>query len=136
MRTRYAFAVKQRLLAHIGTFAKYILSGSAAAVVDIGCYFVLYSFGVWYITASVISGVLAFATAFLLHKYVVFRKRESFLRHLVKYFTVDMINLAITTGFLYLLVDTAGMDPRPAKFVALVPVVLWNFFIYKFVVYV
>ena len=126
----------ERLLAHIGTFAKYILSGSAAAVADIGSYFLLYSLGIWYIAASVISGVLGFSTAFLLHKYVVFGKRASFLRHLAKYFTVDMINLAITTGFLYILVDMMEFDPRPAKLVALIPVVLWNFFLYKFVVYV
>lgn len=49
---------------------------------------------------------------------------------------VDMVNLVIITVFLYALVDFWGIDPAIAKFVALTPVVLWNFFIYRFVVYV
>ncbi len=124
------------LFPHLRKFMLYVLSGGTAAVADIGSYFLLLQLGTWYITASVISGVIGFFTAFLLHKYVVFQKRKTFMSHLGRYFIVDMTNLAIITGFLYLLVDRGGMDPRPAKFVALAPVVLWNFFVYKFVVYV
>jgi len=123
-------------LPHLTKFTLYVLSGGTAAVADLGSYFLLLSLGTWYIAASVASGIIGFFTAFLLHKYVVFRKRRAFMSHLGRYFVVDMINLAIITGFLYLLVGQGGMDPRPAKFVALAPVVLWNFFVYKFVVYV
>ena len=114
----------KRFLPHLTRFALYIFSGCSAAV------------AVWYIYASIISGVIGFITAFLLHKYIVFQKKEAFMRHLGRYFVVDMINLSIVTGLLYVLVDLWSMDPMPAKFVALAPVVLWNFFVYKFVVYV
>ncbi|MDD5751782.1 MAG: GtrA family protein [Candidatus Peribacteraceae bacterium] len=126
----------QSLLPHLAKFTLYVLSGCAAAAADLGAYFLLLALGEWYIAASVIGGVVGFCTAFLLHKYVVFQKRQAFMNHLGRYFLVDMLNLAIITGFLYLLVDGAGMDPRPAKFVALAPVVLWNYFVYKFAVYV
>ncbi|MFA7681753.1 MAG: GtrA family protein [Candidatus Peribacteraceae bacterium] len=124
------------LLPHLIKFSLYFVSGCTAAVADIGSYFLLLYLGVWYITASVVSGIIGFFTAFFLHKYVVFQQRQRFMKHLGRYFIVDMTNLAIITGFLYVLVDIWGMDPRPAKFVALAPVVLWNFFVYKFVVYV
>ncbi|MDD4628698.1 MAG: GtrA family protein [Candidatus Peribacteraceae bacterium] len=128
--------MSRTLFLHLIKFSLYVLSGCAAAVADLGSYFLLLALGEWYIAASVVSGVVGFFTAFLLNKYVVFRKRQKFVNHLGRYFIVDMANLAIITGILYLLVDKGGMDPRPAKFVALAPMVLWNYFVYKFAVYV
>lgn len=128
--------MKRFVMLHIRRFTLYVLSGFGAAIADIGSYFVFLHFDVWYIAASVMSGILGFVTAFLLHKYVVFQKNDAFLRHLVRYFIVDMINLGIITLFLFALVEHFGMDAGIAKFVALAPVVLWNFFVYKFFVYV
>ncbi len=121
---------------HIRQYAKYLACGGTAAVVDFGIYFLLLRLDVWYPIANVIGGVLGFFTLFLLHKYVVFQKRDSFLRHLKRYFAVDMVNLFIITILLYFLVDMGGLDERLAKFVAFAPVVLWNFFVYKFLVYI
>ncbi len=114
----------------------YIGSGAFAAAVDVGSYFLLLQLGVWYIGANIIGGVLGFFAAFLLNKYIVFQKKNAFGRHLIRYFLVDMINVAILSVFLYLLVDFGSMDQGMAKFVAYAPVILWNFFVYKFVVYV
>lgn len=129
-------AMFRRFLPHLFKFSLYFMSGCVAAVADIGSYFLLLYLGMWYIAASVVSGVVGFFTTFLLNKYMVFQKRQLFLHHLWRFFFVDMANLTFITGFLYVLVDFLGMDPRPAKFVAIAPVVLWNFFVYKFVVYV
>lgn len=126
----------RHLFPHLTKFAMYIVSGCTAAFVDLGIYFLFLHVDVWYIVANISGGVMGFITAFLLHKYVVFKKRDSFVRHLKKYFVVDMVNLCIITALLYFLVDRVGIDEGLAKFVALAPIVLWNFFIYKFVVYV
>ncbi len=126
----------KRFLPHLTRFALYIISGCSAAAADIGSYILMINISVWYIYASIISGIIGFLTAFLLHKYVVFKEKNTFMRHLGRYFVVDMINLSIVTGLLYVLVDLWSIDPMPAKFIALAPVVLWNFFVYKFVVYV
>ncbi|PIR53866.1 hypothetical protein COU75_03800 [Candidatus Peregrinibacteria bacterium CG10_big_fil_rev_8_21_14_0_10_42_8] len=128
--------MKRFVMLHIRRFTMYVLSGFGAAIADIGSYFVFLHFNVWYIAASVMSGILGFATAFLLHKYIVFQKNDAFFKHLVRYFIVDMINLGIITLLLYGLVEHFGMDAGIAKFIALAPVVLWNFFVYKFFVYV
>ena len=128
--------MKRFVMLHIRRFTMYVLSGFGAAIADIGSYFVFLHFDVWYIAASVMSGSLGFITAFMLHKYIVFQKNNAFLKHLLRYFIVDMINLGIITLLLYGLVEHFGMDAGIAKFVALAPVVLWNFFVYKFFVYV
>lgn len=121
---------------HFAKFTLYILSGGTAAIVDISIYSIMLYLGVWYIEASIISGVCAFFTAFLLHKYIVYKKRSTFMKHLLRYFVIDMCNLSIITFLLYLLVQFMHIDPFLAKFIALAPVLLWNFFIYKFVVYI
>jgi putative flippase GtrA len=128
--------VKQFIRLHFRKFTLYVLSGFGAAIADLGSYFILLHFEVWYIAASVISGIFGFAAAFLLHKYIVFQKNDAFFKHLLRYFFVDMINLGIITLILYGLVEYIGMDAGVAKFVALAPVVMWNFFVYKFFVYV
>ena len=92
--------------------------------------------GVWYVVASFVSGTLGFCVAFLLHKYVVFQKRDDFLQHLGKYFLVDIVNNGMTTVLLYVLVHNFSVDPHPGKIFAMAPVILWNFFLFKFFVYV
>jgi putative flippase GtrA len=128
--------MKQFVMLHYRKFALYMISGFGAAIADLGSYFLLLHFDVWYIAASIVSGIFGFATAFLLHKYIVFQKNDEFMKHLLRYFIVDMINLGIITLILYGLVEHIGIDAGIAKFAALAPVVLWNFFIYKFFVYV
>ena len=117
-------------------FALYVFSGCSAAAADVGAYFLLLHLGAWYIAANIVGGVLGFFVAFLMNKFVVFQQKEHFMRHLKRYIAVDIVNLAIITGLLYLMVDMGGIDEGMAKFLALLPMVFWNFFVYKFVVYV
>jgi len=121
---------------HLGQFALYIVSGSAAAVMDLGSYLLFLHLDIWYLAASVMSSVLGFITAFLLHKYIVFKKTESFKKHLGRYFVVDIINTIVSTLLLFAFVEWFGIGEEIAKVIAMGSVVLWNFFIYKFVVYV
>ena len=121
---------------HLRQFALYALSGCTAMLMDFGSYFLMLHLHTWYIVASLISGCVGFFTAFLLQKYVVFKRNDDFLRHLRRYFCVDMGNNLVTTGLLYVLVQHLFLDPRPARLIAIAPVVLWNFLIYKMFVYV
>lgn len=121
---------------HARQFILYLSSGGVAAVLDFGSYYALLSIGVWYIIANIISGLLGFFFLFFLHKNVVFNKRSFFLRHLGRYFLVNMMNIAVLTILMYVLVEFGGMSAGLAKVVAFIPVVSWNFFVYKFFVYV
>ena len=124
------------LRAHAGQFLLYVLSGGTAAVVDFGGYSLFIYFGVWYLTASVLSYVAAFFTTFLLNKYVVFRKKGDMRKHLIRFAIVDVANMLLSTLFLFILVSGMGMEEHIAKIIAMGIVVLWNFFVYKLVVYV
>ncbi len=124
------------LRAHASQFALYIMSGCLAATVSFGGYLLLVHFDVWYIHASIISDTCAFITAFCMHKYVVFRKRESFVKHLGKYAGVEFINTLLATALLFLLVEYVGAPKELAKLISMGSVVMWNFFVYKYFVYI
>lgn len=114
----------------------YLASGATAAVADAGSYFLLLHFGTWYITASIVGNILGFCTAFLCHKYFVFKKRESFFEHLQRYFMVDVIGTLLSTLLLFALVEHTVLGKEVSKFVSMGSVAAWNFFLYKFFVYV
>lgn len=122
--------------AHAAQFSLYVLSGGAAAIADFGGYIVLLELGMWYVTASIISSICGFFTAFLLNKFIVFKKKKSLMKHLAKYFIVDMTNTGLSTLLLYLLVEYLGFSEELGKVLAMGSVVFWNFFVYKYVVYI
>ncbi len=117
-------------------FIFYLASGVSAAVVDFGMYYLLLYLGAWYVTANLVGGVLGFFAAFLLNKYAVFHKNNDFMKHLGRYFVVDLFNVLLLTLIMYVLVDFWSVDPRISKVISYIPVILWNFFVYKFFVYV
>lgn len=122
---------------HIGQFALYIVSGLTAAAIDLGSFLLLFQIvGIWYVAASVIGSILGFCTAFLCHKYFVFRKKHSFMKHLGRYFVVDMISTGIATLILFALVEYLYLPEESAKVLSMGSVILWNFFLYKLFVYV
>ncbi len=125
----------QRFRQHLPQFSLYLCIGFTALGVDLGSYYALLSMDVWYITASVIGGILGFFTSFLGNKYFVFRKREKFMAHLTKFFLVDMANIVATNIILYVLVEFVGISEELGKIIAMGCVVLWNFVLYKLFVY-
>ena len=120
---------------HVSQFALYVVSGGTAAVVDFGSYYLLFHFGMWYITASIISSILGFWTAFLCHKYFVFKKKEAFMKHLGKYCLVDALRTGLSLIILYGLVEYTPVGEEIGKILSMGSVVFWNFFLYKIFVY-
>lgn len=124
------------LLRHLPQFSLYVLSGGTAAVVDFGSFTILIHLGVWYIAATIVSGTLGFFTTFLMNKFIAFKKQKDFFRHLIRFVIVDAVNIIVGALALYGLVEGPGMDKQVAKLITMGMVVLWNFYIYKFFVYV
>lgn len=116
--------------------AAYVLSGGLAAAVDIGLYLLLTRLGFFYVTASVASGVSGFISAFLFHKYGVFKARGQLQRHFVRYCLLGGWNLVAMNLILIACVELLGLSTDASKIVSNGSVVLWNFFLYKFFVYV
>lgn len=126
----------RRILRHLPQFCLYVFSGGTAATVDFGTYAILIRLGVWYVAATFVSGTLGFFTTFLMNKFVAFRRNADFWKHLMRFTVVDLGNIAVGAIVLFGLVDGLGMEKQVAKLLTMGMVVLWNFLLYKFFVYV
>ncbi|MDA1209167.1 MAG: GtrA family protein [bacterium] len=121
---------------HLGQFGLYVVSGLTAASIDFGSFYLLLQFEVYYVTASIVGSTLGFTTAFLCHKYFVFKKHDSFSRHLGRYIIAEIFSTAAATGVLFLVAEYTILGAELAKLISMGSVVCWNFFVYKFLVYV
>lgn len=103
---------------------------------EIGVYLLLLHWGVWYIAASVIAFVLSYITAFFLHKYIVFKKPDDFFKHLKRHLTVEGFNVIATNVLLFVLVEYTPLGEEWSKLITMGLGVMWNFVLFKFLVFV
>ncbi len=120
----------------LGQFVTYLFTGGTATAINVGLYTLLLWLDVWYVGASVMSEVIGFISAFLLHKYVAFRQHSKFASHFFKYCMLGLWNLFASTVLLWGFVDGLGVDELIAKLLVIACMVAWNFILYKFVIYV
>ncbi|MDD4319283.1 MAG: GtrA family protein [Candidatus Peribacteraceae bacterium] len=125
-----------RHLHHAFQFSRYLMSGGTAALTELLSYRLMLVLGMWYLLATPVSSGIGIVAAFVLHKYFVFKKKESVLKHSVRYAILTTWNILAQIFIVYALVEWTGMDPTLAKVLGIGTTVSWNFFLYKFFVYV
>ncbi|MBM3228233.1 GtrA family protein [Candidatus Peribacteria bacterium] len=128
--------MRDTLKRHAHQILLYLISGGASAVVEIGVYLLLLRWHVWYITASVAAFFLSYITAFALHKYIVFRKPEDFIKHLKRHLGVEGFNVLAGNALLFLLVEHTPIGEEWGKILTMGLGAAWNFVLFKFLVFV
>lgn len=123
------------LHAHWQRFARYLFSGLLATSLDIGLYLLFISFGVYFVTASIVSGVLAFFAAFFLHKHVTYQAKGQSTDHFVRYCILTLLNFLAQNIILYIAVTQLSIPESWSKVMANGSAMLWNFFLYRKFVY-
>ena len=121
---------------HLKQFSLYFVSGTIANLTDIVGFWLLLWSGTYYLHATYISGTAGFMTAFLLHKYIVFQKREKGAQHFVRFILLGIFNLFAVAGVLWVCVEFMGIPEEISKVLANGSQVLWGFIIMKLLVYV
>ncbi|MDA1208668.1 MAG: GtrA family protein [bacterium] len=125
-----------RIYPHIGQFILYLISGTSAALIAYGSYLLLLHFNIYYVAASVYSDGVGFVATFTFHKYGVFRKSGKLAKHFGRYCLLALFNVLVAALIIYACVEYGDIPKEFAKLISMASVVLWNFFLYKFVVYV
>lgn len=119
---------------------RYIFVGGAAFITEYGSFFILYVLGhVWLTLANTLSYCFAFAVSFLLNRHWTFKnKNQSFSRRvshqLIYYFGFSLFNLFLTV-LLVIYFKRIGVDPRLGKLIAMVLTSLWNFIVFKKIIF-
>lgn len=121
---------------HVPQMMRYLLSGGSAAALELGSFQLMQIAGIWYLLAGIVSSGIGLLSAFTFHKYFVFKKKENTTSHAVRFIVLQGLNAAAQVGLLYVFVEFADIPPFLGKILAIGVVVSWNFFLYKFFVYV
>ena len=121
---------------HVPQMFRYLMSGGSAAALELGSFQLMQWAGVWYLIAGIISSGIGLLSAFTFHKYFVFKKKENTTSHVVRYLILQGMNALAQVGLLFVFVEYFGVAPFLGKILAIGVVVSWNFFLYKFFVYV
>lgn len=117
-------------------FIRYLISGLLSAGAEFVLLILLTEYaGLWYIASNSIAFASGFWISFLLNRYWSFSSKKHFGRQLVQYSLLFIINLGLSTGFMYLLTTVAGLDYILSKVFVMGLIVLWNFIIYKKIIY-
>lgn len=120
---------------HGPQFTKYVFSGGTAAFLELGSYKLMLVMDVWYLAAAFTSAIIGLLSAFIFHKYFVFKKKEKTGKQALRYILLQSCNAAAQTALVFLFVDFMGVEEFMAKVLGIGCTVAWNFFAYKFFVY-
>jgi len=118
--------------------ARYIISGSIAALISLGILYMLTDvFGVWYLFSSTAAFVCAFFVSFLLQKLWTFKNAHThdISRQLLLYFLTALVGLSANAIFMYVLVSIMEVWYMLAQVFSSGSIALATFFIYGNVVF-
>ncbi len=115
---------------------RYLLSGGTAAVVNLALLALFVEiFGLWYLAAAVVAFTLALLVSFALQKFFTFadhtRTTDVLARQFSIYTTIALINIALNTILMYLLVERLFLHYLISQVVASGTIALYSFFIYR-----
>lgn len=117
-------------------FKKYIISGLLSASLEYSLLLILTEIaGLWYILSNTIAYLGGFWLSFLLNRFWSFKSKDNFLRQLLLYVVLFVINLGLTNLVLYILTSIVGITYTISKVFVMGMVVLWNFIILKKIIY-
>lgn len=126
-----------RELRHHSVF-RYLVSGGSAFVMEYGSFLILFKgLALPLVAANTISFLIGLATSFIIGRTWAF-KQDTFAhkaRHqALMYVVLAGVNVLLSNGIIWLL-DSLGLDARIGKVIAIGFVAVWNFFIFKYVIF-
>lgn len=118
---------------------RYVISGSTATGVNLGLLYVLTDYlGFWYLASAVLAFIGGFFTSFFLQKHWTFQdnRREETQRQMTGFLLLTLLNLALNTFLMYLLVDIFRVWYMLAQVIISLLIAFWTynalrFFIFK-----
>ena len=118
----------------LGRFVGFVAAGGTATVINYTLFALLYWAGMNYLFASALGYVSGIAVSFTINKLVVFRDSAAQSGQFLRYTAIYLVALVAQLGLLELGVRL-GLDPLIANAIALVIVVVGNFFVIRRLVF-
>jgi putative flippase GtrA len=118
-------------------FCRYLLVGGFSFLLEYGAFYLLLEFyDVNYLVANSIVFITVTAINFALNRLWAFRSKKNLRRQISLYLSLLMFNFIASNLMLYILTGQLTIPPLWSKIGVMVMVVLWNFVIYKKIIYI
>ncbi|MGN0482375.1 MAG: GtrA family protein [Lachnospiraceae bacterium] len=122
--------IKEKLIALIKQAFKFGIVGVVSTVIDMGLYYVFYSFcGIYYVTAATLSFLISLVFNYVCSmKYVFVGKKDANkVREFLIFFILSAIGLGMNDFLIWLLHGKYHLGKMIAKIFATAVVMVWNF---------
>ena len=125
----YAWSVRHQ-------FAKYFVVGFSGVFLDMGTLIVFKEyFGLTPVFAVIVNQILLITYSFCLNKYWSFGNKEIPHKQLIRFLTLAGFNYLFSIIAMYIFNEHFNFDYRLVRIGAIMVMVSWNFFLYKYWVY-
>lgn len=115
---------------------RYIVTGLLSAGVEFSLLYVLKTYaGFSLIASNSVAYTSGFCVSFLMNKFWAFESKGNFGRQFLLYGVLFTINLALSNALMYLLTERLGIMFMVSKVFVTGMIVLWNFVLYKKIIY-
>lgn len=118
---------------HEWRVARFLISGGTSAVTNLSILFVLtHWYGMWYLYSSIIAASVATIVSFVLQKLWTFQNFSTAVhKQFPLHVTLGLVNIAVNTALLYMLVEYIGIWYLIAQVMSGVFLAFVNYFTYK-----
>lgn len=114
------------------SFIKYSIVGAAGFVVDMGFFYLFHEvLGINYILSNIMSSTLAVIHNFLMNSFFTFKVKDKWILRFISFYLVAIVGMAISSGLLAIMIDGMGIGSMYAKFISVVIVAIFQYFLNK-----
>ncbi|MCK9480078.1 MAG: GtrA family protein [Firmicutes bacterium] len=130
-----------------GQFIRYLMVGGSGFLFEYLLFTILYNLfgdsgvnivGIFItgeIFANSVSILVAFWFSFILNRIWSFKSKSNFLKQLLYYLILFAFNMLVTNYLIHAMLVYLAISPRISKVLVMGAVVMWNFVIYRTVIY-
>lgn len=115
-------------------FSKYIGIGGFSAICELSLFTIFERLGVSVFISNISSVIIATVINYLLNRFWAFKAKKSSIKSLVLYLCLFAFNITFSSNFIVFLSNT-GVNSIIAKLISMILITLWNFVLYKKIVF-
>lgn len=120
----------------IGQFIRYLVTGFSSFGLEYGIFFVMYYFmDIYEVIANSTSIFIAFWFNFLLNRFWSFKSKGDLGKQVVQYLMLFAFNMTFSNLFIYAFSEYTPISPLITKVMVMCFIVMWNFILYKKVIF-
>ncbi len=119
-----------------GQFFRYVVVGISSFVLEYSIFYLLFRIlSVYELVSNTVAITLVFFFNFLMNRIWSFKSKEKLLKQILMYGGLFLFNMVMSNLFIFAATEYLEISPLISKVLIMGLIVLWNFVIYKKIIY-